>query len=36
MTDDILHQKALCLFVSVIIKHYECITVHYDCPYKAI
>ncbi len=28
MTDDVVHQKALSMFMSVVIKHYECIIIH--------
>ena len=31
MTVDIVHQKASCVFMSVVIKHYEGIIMHYEC-----
>ena len=31
MTVDIVPQKASCVFMSVVIKHYEGIIMHYEC-----
>ncbi len=35
MTVDIMHQKALCVFISVVIKHYKRIIIHSECPHNA-
>lgn len=32
---DIIHQEALCVFMSVLIKHYEYIVIHYKRPDNA-
>ena len=31
MTIDIVHQEALCVFMRVVMKHYECVIMHYKC-----
>ena len=36
MTVDRPHQKALCVFVSVVVKHYECIVINYDCLHDSL
>ena len=36
MTVDIVSQKASCVFMSVVMKHYEGIIMHYECPHNAL
>ncbi len=36
MAVDTAHQRALCVFMSVVIKHYECIIIHYEYTHNAL
>lgn len=36
MFHDCGHQKALCVFISVVINIYECIIIQYECKHNAL